>query len=312
MVQKATNSQTRLALITEVAENTTPATPAFTVFRALGEDLKVERDYQFSQELDGKRGQKNAVIASLKGSGGVDFEYSHGLLDTLLESALRNAWSTNVLTDANTLKSFTLETTYESGATDNYKRLTGAQVNTLSLDLKAADKVTGSASFMSRGADFATAIVAGATYVAGSTEPIQLGANFGSLTLGGSLTTDGLASLSMQINNNMRPIYALGTLGPVALGVDGLEIKGKMSLWVSDTEADWLRAYADGTTTGLNFILGTTTLKKIQFELPNIVLNDITVGSKSQSGDVMIECDWTALQASTLSQAVIRVTRNVV
>lgn len=140
---RAIASDTQIAYITEVTDGTTPATPAFNLIRATGESLEVQRKLAYSGELNGHRGAKNAVLAAKMGAGGFNFEFTDGSLEDFLESALRAAWATNVLVNAKTPKVFTLETKFEAGATDVYKRLAGAQVSSLSLTAKAQEVVAG-------------------------------------------------------------------------------------------------------------------------------------------------------------------------
>lgn len=309
-MSKAIAANAQIGFVAEVTENTTPATPAFQLLRATGEDLSVDRKFVYSDELNPFRGQTGAAVAQASGSGSIDFEFSYGTFDAIIEAALRTTWATNVATDGNTPKSHTWEAKFETGATDVYKRLTGAYINTLSLDLKAAEKVTGQIGLMSRGADFANAAIAGATYPAGNLEPVQIGPNFGALAMSG-ITLDGLASLSLSINNNLRFQEALGSLAPVGIGPGTLEITGTLSLYLDSTAYTLLRTGADGAATSLTFETGTGAGKKTRFELPNLILETPKASATSKQGDVMATANFRALQASTLAGAVIRVTRNV-
>lgn len=307
----AVNGNTEVAYIAEVTAGTTPATPAFKRFRATGESGKPERKYVYSSELNGKRGQKTFAVASAHGSGGLDFEFTDETLDDLLESALRNAWATDVLIDANTPKAFTVQTKFESGATDIFKRLTGAEVNTLSLNIRAAEKVEGSASFLALNGDFANTAIAGATYVDGNVEPILVGANVGNITLN-ALTFDTLTALTLNLNNSMRTRHTLnGQLSPHSLGAGTLEVTGSATLYLNEVVYNMLRAGADGTATGLTFEIGKTVGKKTRFEMPNVVLEAPDASSPNTEGDVMVTFNFRALQSTAISGGVIRVTRNL-
>lgn len=307
---RANNSETRVAYVAEATDNTTPANPAFNVFRATGEAMDVMRKLVFSRELNGKRGEKNHAVASANGSGTLNFEFSDGTLEDFMESALRGAWTADVLTDGKTPKTFTLEVMFEQGATDTYKRFTGSQVSTLALNLRAAETVTGTVGFMSRGADFSQAAIAGAAYTDGNSESIMVGAAFGALAMSG-LTMDCLTAVSFNLNNNLAFEECLGSLAPTGIGPGGLEITGTLGMFLDSGEYDVLRAYADGTATSLTFELGTTAGKKTRFELPNIVLSDLKVNSETPDGKVVVSVNYRALQAASLSGAAVRVTRNV-
>lgn len=308
-MSRAMNSQASIAYIAEVVAGTTPATPAFTAVRATGEDLKVDRKFSPTGELDGRRGEKEHVLVASSGSGGFDFELSAGAFDWLFEAAMRNTFATNVLTDANTPTAYTLETRFEAGATDVFKRLAGAECNSLALNFKSADKITGRAEFMARSGDFASAIVTGATYGAAPTNPILAGARMGTMTMGGGLTFDALVSASINLNNNLDPLPALGSFGPVGFGTGALQITGELAFYVDSTEADILTAYSAATATGLTLNAGTTAGQIIRFELPNIVLDDNDMAAKSKNGASIISVKYRALQSSTIAGSVMRITR---
>ncbi len=305
---KAVNAETSIAYIAEVTENVTPTTPAFKLIRASGESLSVDRKVVTGSQLGVKRGEYYSAIASSQGGGGFTFDFSYGTFDDFLEAALRGTWTTNVLTDGNTAKSFTLETRFETGATDMFKRFTGSQVNTLSLDFKAAEVLTGAFGFITRGADFANAIVTGATYVATNTETVQVGANVGTITLAG-FTLDCVTSATFEFMNNLRPQFGLGALAPQGIGAGKAEAKGTITGILDATTYTTLRGYADGTATGLTLESSGGTGKGLRVEVPNAILSDFKVESTSIDGDVLFTANYTGLQASAISNSVVRMTR---
>lgn len=307
---RAIAKNTRFAVVPEVTENTTPATPAFQILRVTGESLEVERAFAFSSELDGKRGEKNYAISRAMGSGGFDFEFSDNTFEPLLESALRNTWATDALVDGTTPKPFTLEATFETGTTDIFKRLTGAHVNTFNLSGRAGEVWTGSMGLMARGSDYASAAIAGATYTAPGTEPILVGADFSSLTMTG-LTIGCMASVNLNLNNNITPEMCLGSLSPTGLAPGKLEVTGSLSIYLADDEVEVLTAYKDGVSTSLQFTVGRSAGSRTRFNLPVIILEGMKTVAESSDGSVLIETNFRALQASSLSGSVIQITRNV-
>lgn len=307
---RAIAAQTVVSYITEATDGTTPATPAFKTVRSTGESVDIMRKIVYSSELNANRGPKYHALAGKGGGGGYNFEYSHGLLDDMLESALRGAWATNVLTNAYTAKSFTVESRYETGTTDIFKRLKGAQVNSLTLSCKPQERVTGSIEFMSRYGDFANAIVTGATYVAASTEPMAMGDSVGTISMSG-LTLDTVAEISLTLNNNLKAREVLGQLEALELIPGDLEITGSVKLFVSDTEFDVLTAYQDATATSLSFRVGSTVGKILQVSLPNIILEKPDIKAEARDGELPLNLNFRALQATSLSGSQIQITRNL-
>lgn len=304
------NALTRLAIITEVTPGTTPATPEFTIMRCTGENIDVVRKIVFSSELNGRRGQKHHAVAAKMAAGGFNFEFHDATFEALLESVMRNAWNTDALVDANTPKAFTVEATYETGTTDTFKRIVGAEVASMTLNLRAAEILTGSVAFMGRDSYFDDAIVGSATYVAGNTEPIMVGADFAALALDG-LDLAQLVSLDMTINNNMRERMVLGSLGPADLAAGTLEVTGSLTAFLSASAFDTLEAFMAGTATGIAFELGTVDTKITGFDIPNVILSDLKVMSETAEGDVMVSANWRALQDSGISNSVLTITRNI-
>src|SRR5690606_30601389 len=148
----------------------------------------------------------------------IGFELSYGSFDPLFESALQSTWATNVLKNGVTKKSFTLEKTFETGATDQFHRYRGCMINTLSLNCRAGEIVTGSFGLMAKDMDSAQAIVTGATYTDGSTNPVINAANhFANLSISGA-TGPEITSLNLSITNNLRQQPVMGTIYSKGLG----------------------------------------------------------------------------------------------
>lgn len=307
---RAIAKNTRVAYVAEVTPGTTPATPVFSIARVTGESLVVERELVFSGELDGRRGQKNHALARASGSGSFEGEFSDNTIEPLLQSVLRNTWSTDTLVDANVPAAFTLETTFETGATDVFKRLVGAEANTFGLNLAAGEIVTYSIGWLAQSSSFASAIVSGATYTAPASDPIHIGADFGSLTMAG-LTVGCVSALTLNVNNNLVAEECLGSLSPTGMGAGTCEVTGTLSVYLDDIESDILTAYADGVATSIDFRIGKGAGTRTRFEMPNVVLSDMQVAAESQDGSVLMTMNWRALQSATLSGGVIRITRNV-
>lgn len=307
---RAIASTTQVAYIAEVTDGVVPAVPAFNLVRMTGEGLEIMRKLVYSSELNGRRGEKNYALAGKSGGGSFNFEFTDGTLEDFIAAALRSTWAADVVTDGNTPVPFTLETRFETGGTDVFKRLSGAQVNTLSLNARAQEITTGEIGFVARIADFMNAAVGGATYVAGNAEPILPGNHVGAITLAG-LTVDAVHTVTLSINNNIKPRLALGQLEAIELPAGKVEVTGTIGLYLADTEFDILSAFQAGTATGLTFEVGNAIGKRTRFEIPNIVLEAPKPSAESAEGDVLLNLNFRALQAPAISNSVIRVTRNL-
>jgi hypothetical protein len=308
---KTSAATTQVSIIAETVDGTTPATPAFTVLRATGENLQAERKHVYSSELNGHRGPRNFAIASSSGSGSIEIEYTDTTFEALIASALRGTWAADVVTNDFVTTTYTVESKFEAGGTDVYKRIKGAQVSTLALSCKAAEIVTGSIGFLARFGDVVTTAETGATYVAANTNPLNTGVNVGSLTMG-ALTFDAPASISLSLNNKLRLREVLGSLNPVDIGAGDLEISATLVFFLDSTAASVFRAGLDGTTAGLSFEIAPAGAgNNLRIELPTLVVEPPQFSAPSSEGDVMVTLQCKALQSPTLGNKMIRVTRNV-
>ena len=183
----ANASEFQLAHIAEVTAGTTPATPTFLKDRVTGGGMQTMQDYITSNEIRPDRQITDRVRVGRRSEGSYNFELSYGSFDDWLESLFQNAWSTNVLENGITNKYFTFEEKIETGATDQYKRFLGCQVNTMSLSIAANQIVTGSAGIMGFGVPTLTqAIISGATYTDANANPVLSASNdFASLAMTG-------------------------------------------------------------------------------------------------------------------------------
>lgn len=93
-------SETRLAYVVESTFGTTPATPAFQVFRGTSEDLTGEIQTIVSNELRSDAEVADLIKVGESGSGNVPFELSFGAEnDTVFEHALRGTFASNSAVD---------------------------------------------------------------------------------------------------------------------------------------------------------------------------------------------------------------------
>ena len=287
------SSQTRLAYIAESAYGTTPTTPAFLNQRFVSESLNANIENVVSNEIRADRNVTDLIQVGADGGGSVDFELSYGSFDDWLESLMFSTWSTNVLKNGNTQKSFTIEKTFEGGATDQYHRFTGCVANSLSLAIQAKQVVTGSFEFLCKGSTAAQAIISGATYTAANSNPvINAAANFASLAMT-SVTSPELMSLNLKITNNLRRQAVVGSIDARGIGTGRFEVTGEAVMYFTNASAYDL--FLAGTATDLTFALGGASSKKYLFELANIKFEkgEIVAGGNDQ--DVMAKMSFRAL-----------------
>lgn len=300
-------SQFQLAYITESTYGTTPATPTFLVARTTGENLVPNINTVQSNEIRSDRNISDLIQVGQNAGGTVDFELSYGSFDDWLESLLYNTWSSDVLENGDTEKSFTIEKLFEAGATDQYHRFTGCIANSMSLQMSVNEIVTGSFEFISKGMSSAQAAIASSSYTAANTnEVINAAANFASLAVTG-VTSPELTSLSLNITNNLRQQQVLGSLDARGIGKGTFTVTGEMMAYFENEEL--FELFLDGNGADLAFTLGGASSSNYDFSIPNLKFNSGQVIAGGQNQDVMAQMTFTGLYDATLG-ATLEITRN--
>jgi Phage tail tube protein len=306
------SSQTRVAVIKETTWGTTPSSPVFLNARYTGESLNLTRTNIVSDEIRSDRNVTDLVQVAGASGGGLTLEMSYGgsgsALDAILESALFNTFSTNVLTNGVSQQPMTIEKTFEAGTTDVYLRHVGMVANTFSLTATAGRMVTASADFMGGGGTTGTAILTSATYTAAPSGGVMNAATgFASLSMTG-LTSPKVMTVTVNVNNNLRQQAQLGSITAAGIGSGRFEVTGTAEIYLEDkTIIDLLLA---GTASSLSFTIGTTTLQKYTVSIPSLKFDSVDVTAGGNNQDVMARANWRGIYDSGIA-GTLRITRAV-
>lgn len=291
------SSQTRLAYITEVTYGTTPSSPVFKNQRFTSESLNANIENRVSNEIRADRNVTDLIQVGSEAGGSVDFELSYGSFEDWLESLMYGAWASNILKNGNTQKSFTIEKTFEGGATDQYHRFTGCIANSLSLDIQAKQIVTGSFEFLAKGASTAQAIIASATYTAANSNPvINAATNFASFSMSG-VTSPEITSLKLKVTNNLRRQPIVGSIDARGIGTGRFEVTGEAMLYF--TNQTLYDLFLAGTASNLSFVIGGASTKKYQFDIANLKFEKVEIVAGGNDQDVMAKVSFRGLYDNT-------------
>lgn len=291
------SSQTRLAYITEVTYGTTPASPVFKNQRFTSESLNANIENRVSNEIRADRNVTDLIQVGSEAGGSVDFELSYGSFEDWLESLMYGTWASNILKNGNTQKSFTIEKTFEGGATDQYHRFTGCIANSLSLDIQAKQIVTGSFEFLAKGATTAQAIIASATYTAANSNPvINAATNFASFSMSG-VTSPEITSLKLKVTNNLRRQPIVGSIDARGIGTGRFEVTGEAMLYF--TNQTLYDLFLAGTASNLSFVIGGASTKKYQFDIANLKFEKVEIVAGGNDQDVMAKVSFRGLYDNT-------------
>lgn len=265
---------TNLGYVEETTFATTPAAN-LQLLRRTSDSIGPDQPTNRSEEIRSDLRPGAPVRMSQMADGDVQVEWSHGTLDDILEGMLMDAWTTDVLVDGTTKKSYTFEKQFVDPdiSPSQYMIFKGSRVGALSMDLALESMVTGAFSIMATTPSVAQASAGAGNTAETTTEVYNCTGMVTSLTEGAAGST--LASLghvtgiSLQLDRDLRWKQELGSLNPFEIGVGRLLVTGTISQYFEDsTLIDAYFAFADR---ALEFTLndGTNT---IQVEVPKLKL----------------------------------------
>ncbi len=297
MPEFADSSGVVLSFIQESTWNTTPATPAMQKVRFTSESLTNNIQNVVSDEVRPDPAVSDLVQTGADVSGDLNFELSFGTeFDSLFEAALRGGFSTNVLKAGSDTDSFSLERQVETGTPDHYFRFTGCRVGTMSLNVSPGSIITGTFGVTGAGHSTDTAIITGATYTDGNSNPIMAPSDVAGITLANTTTTLYFTEMSISLNNNLGAQNAVGSLAPVGVRYGRREITGNLTAYFEDKELYDLFMAGDESSLEFQTTDGTNTYT---FTLPRIKYQTGQVVTQGVNQDMMAQMTFQALYDAT-------------
>ncbi len=162
----SSGNQLRSAFIEETTVGTTPTTPGFTT-AADGFMLNAGAVPSVQRSLTALGARESLTPQTLPVSGRKQGKLVYGREDEVLETLLQGAWAANVLKDAKTIKTLSVENTIPAGSagTSTMMRYRGVQATGGSIIMEAGQDVKYSWDMRGIGSDDGTTTaISGATY----------------------------------------------------------------------------------------------------------------------------------------------------
>lgn len=305
----ANGSERRAAYIAETAFGTTPATPTFKLLRITGGGLRTDKGTSVSDEVRADRNVPDVLMTSQDVTGSYNFEFAADNLDDMLEAVLRGTWTTNVLKNGVTKRSFTFEETSNLGAGQTFSRFVGVVPDTLSIDVTSRQIITGSVGLRGRQETPAAAILTGATYpAAGTTQPATASANVGAVSVPGVTTPFRLKSISFQVANDLRVRDEVGSLFSNEFGAGRFAITGTAMIYFEGN--DQYQAVLDHGSTSISLTFGVEANKKYTLLVPKARLGNGERQPGNNTSDFMLSLPFQGVYDGTTA-ASLQITRAV-
>jgi hypothetical protein len=301
------NKQT--AIVSEVTQGATPATPAFKVLR----DIRVSGAPQRADVRSPERRSDRMAYSMVRGLASfpktIELPWVRDdATDILWEAALCGVWSTNVMKNGSANRFFTIEEKYEGGITDAYRRVAGCVVDQVDISLQNGE--AGQLNFAIRAIaeTTATTAIVSSTYAAPTpgldpVTPADITVNslFG-------ITTPKVVAMSMRIENNMREQYSWGSSSPFATGLGLFNVSGSVQLYFSQL-SDYSTFVNRQTGQTLDLTFGSVTNSKDRLVCGACDVWNPDVNDPGASGDHLVTLNFLAKYFAT-DTAAIKFTRN--
>lgn len=274
----ASNAKTQIGVIKETVFGTTPTTPSLVSQKFSTANFSLAKDELLDDSKSGNRGYLAAQHGNKAYTATLSGPLTHTNYDTLLESAMFGAFTTNVLKRGEVRTSLSVEEAQSDISV--YRLFKGVVGNTFTIDAPIDGLVTVSFDFLAL------------TEVVGNTSADADGyTNFADKQpfthCGGTISEGGapiayVSSVSLNVNNNLTPDYVWGSCDTADLIPGRVDVTGTLEVFF--TSSLMYNKFVNKTISSLEFTLsnGTDTLT---FELPRIQYNgaDVPVDAGSES-----------------------------
>ena len=205
-----------------------------------------------------------------------------------------------------TQHSYTFEKAYLDHSPVTYEYVRGMVPGTFSISASASAIVTGSFGFTGRSHEAVEARIAGSSEsdVSGST--FNASSNIATIGEGGDPGLNIVTELSVEIENNLRELNAIGTLGAFDIGSGTINVSGSLQTYFQDkTLLDKLIA---NTQTSLSFGFTDGAGESLIIDMPAIKFSEGVPDVPGKNEDVMLSLGYQAFADTTLGYT-IRITR---
>lgn len=261
----AGGSRARLAYVAEVTYGTTPATPSFKTLNPTSHSLGLEKETFQSETIRSDRQIADLRHGVRSVSGDIGVEFRDASLDDLLEAVMMGTWATDVLKSGTTRRSFTVERFF--GDITRYRRATGCEFNTFSLECPASGIVKATFGVIGNDDAGSGTAISGATY-ASDPNDIVMDSLSGAITVDGSPVTV-ITGIKLSLDNGIQNNAVVGETTKLRGAAGRSNVTGELTAFYDsdtlldafDTEAEVAIVFTltDGTATY------TFTLPKVKF-----------------------------------------------
>jgi hypothetical protein len=291
-------SRSSLSFVTESTFGTTPA-GNFTNLPFSTHSLNLTKDRVAGNDIQADRMPRVDRHGNRQVAGDIVVDLRDGVYDAFLESAMLNAWATNVLKVGVTPKFFSIED--YAADIDQARLFTGMTVSTMGISLAPNQMVT--TTFGMVGKDMTIGATQKTQTAAANTAPFD--AYSGDIAIGNVGSSSAVAivtGLDFTLNNSFAPTFVIGDSAAPSLEYGRAEIEGTITAYFED--AALINRFLNETETELEVSVNDPTgTNAYSFLFPRIKINSADVpvdGPTSRIINMSFVALYDATEASNL------------
>ena len=289
-------SQHAAYAIEEVTYGTTPATPTMDAIRHTDFDLGMDKDTLQSAELRSDRNVVDLRMAQNKCGGSFGTEIlNDALFEKFIAAVFGGAWSTGVLVNGVTRKSFSVLRKFGDIGAGNkpYHLLTGVEIATCEIKIPTSGMATAMFDTIARTYVPSEAAPAGSTLSAPTTtSPMD---SFTGVVQEGGTTIGVITEANVKFDNGMDRRFVIGSKDTLRPSQKKFQVTGNITAYY-ETGA-LLDKFLDSTASSLQLQL-TNGTDSFQIDLPNIKYTGGRVPVKDD-GPITINLPFVAIYDGT-------------
>ena len=295
----ASGSRSSLSYIVESTFGTTPA-GNFTNLPFTSHSLNMTKDRVEGTDIQPDRMSRVDRHGNRQVAGDITGDLRDTDFDVLLESAMLNTWSTNVLKIGTTPKFLSIED--YAADIDQARLFTGCSVTSLGVSLAPNQMVTGSFGIV--GQNMAISQTQKTQDAASTAQPFD--SYSGTLEIGGSASAI-VTAMDFTVTNSYTPTFVVGDVTAPALEVGDAVVEGTLSAYFED--ASLINRFVNETETSLKVTVGDNagTPNTMEFFFPRCKINSADVGVDGPTSRI-ITCSFVALRNPSESTS-LQITR---
>lgn len=293
--------------IAEATSGVTPSNPVLKVFRATKSGLDINITALQSAEIRNDAEVADFRLGTRSVAGTASAELSYGTFDDLIAAGLRGTWTAEVVKGGVKRQSFTFVDFNEDIQDLPYTIYRGCEVNTMTLNVSAANMTTIEFGLVGRTMEQLAALPAGWT-IGARTATSPMDGFSGTLSANGD-SLDVITEMSLTIENGIEPRFVVGSKFSIKPGSKRRNVTGSMTAYfdnnalrlayLNELEQNISLAISDGAA-GNTYLI---TLPRVKItEAPHPVDGE---------GDIMQNMNYRALLDNTTASS-IKIERKVV